>query len=248
MGVATALMRGRPIARATTNNQPEDANNMAKQTLMMVVYKRLTSEGRWAEAEPVRNELARQAKDRGLKGIAAQDWTYEELARRFPPQDGSKPETEPVEEPPNEEKPGKPKKGKAEVGNVASFATPVDVSPKPSRDDEFSVSGLSNIPANWGEMPANAQLSAEVSWVQANRLRVVREGADRVVVDLSKALSPAPSYATLGWLETSIKTYTKFVDVASKATAGLDGEAADVRREVQSIAEVRRILAEMFEN
>jgi hypothetical protein len=76
---------------------------------------------------------------------------------------------------------------------------------------------------------------------------VVRESADRVVVDLSKALSPAPSYATLGWLETSIKTYSKFVDVAARATAGLDGEAAEVRREVQSIAEVRRLLEEMLE-
>jgi hypothetical protein len=96
-------------------------------------------------------------------------------------------------------------------------------------------------------MPSNASLGAEVSWVQANRLRVVRESADRVTVDLSKALSPAPSYATLGWLETSIKTYAKFVDVAAKATASQDGEAAEIRREVQSIAEVRRILAEMLE-
>jgi hypothetical protein len=110
-----------------------------------------------------------------------------------------------------------------------------------------NVTGLSDIPGNWPEMPSNASLGAEVSWVQANRLRVVRESADRVTVDLSKALSPAPSYATLGWLETSIKTYAKFVDVAAKATASQDGEAAEIRREVQSIAEVRRILAEMLE-
>lgn len=227
---------------------------MAKQSLMMVVFNRIKSEGRWAEAEPVRNELASQAKANRFKGIIAQDWTYQELAKRFPPLDGSQPETATTEEPPKDEKPGKAKKGKAEVGQVPNFSPSEGVAPLSgkqvaplSRDDEFSVSGLGEIPANWGEMPSNAQLSAEVSWVQANRLRVVRETADRVVVDLSKALSPAPSWATLGWLETSIKSYTKFVDVASKATANQDGEAAEIRREIQSIAEVRRILAEMLE-
>ena len=109
------------------------------------------------------------------------------------------------------------------------------------------IHGLSEIPAGWPTLPPNATLQAEVSWVQANRLRCVRETSDCVVVDLSRALSPAPSYATLGWLETSIKTYAKFVDVAAKATASQDGEQADIRREIQSIAEVRRILAEMLE-
>ena len=110
-----------------------------------------------------------------------------------------------------------------------------------------NVTGLSDIPASWGELPANASLQAEVSWVQANRLRVVRETSDCVVVDLSRALSPAPSYAALGWLETSIKTYAKFVDVAAKATSVQDGEQADIKREQQSIEEVRRLLAQMLE-
>ena len=51
-----------------------------------------------------------------------------------------------------------------------------------------NVTGLSDIPASWGELPANASLQAEVSWVQANRLRCVRETSDCVVVDLSRAL------------------------------------------------------------
>ena len=107
------------------------------------------------------------------------------------------------------------------------------------------IHGLSEIPADWSTLPANATLQAEVSWVQANRLRCVRETSDCVVVDLSRALSPAPSYATLGWLETSIKTYSKFVDVAAKATASQDGEAAEIRREVFAIADIRKILEEM---
>ena len=67
------------------------------------------------------------------------------------------------------------------------------------------------------------------------------------MVDLTRALSPAPSYATLGWLETSIKTYAKFVDVAAKATSVQDNEQAEIRREIQSIEEVRRLLASMLE-
>ncbi len=61
------------------------------------------------------------------------------------------------------------------------------------------VQGLSEIPAGWPPLPANASLQAEISWVTANRLRV-RDGTG---VDLSRALSPAPSYSALSWLETS---------------------------------------------
>ena len=63
------------------------------------------------------------------------------------------------------------------------------------------IQGLGDIPEAWPELPANASLSAEVGWVQANRLRVVAEqpgGAS--VVDLGLSLSSAPSWAALGWL------------------------------------------------
>ena len=216
---------------------------------MMIVFKRLKSENRWDEAEPVRNELASAAKDLRLKGITAQNYTYQELARKFPPIDGSQPEM-PVVEPPQNAKPeAKQAKDRAKEGDATVFSSSEQVAPlskKSSVDSEFSVVGLSEIPANWPDLPSNASLSAEVSWVQANRLRVVRETKDGVVVDLSRSLSPAPSYATLGWLETSIKTYSKFVDVAARATIGLDSEAADILREVQSIEEVRKLLASML--
>ncbi len=128
---------------------------------------------------------------------------------------------------------------------IAAVAATADMQAEVATDKR--IHGLSDIPASWGELPANASLQAEIAWCQANRLRCVREMSDRVVVDLSRALSPAPSYATLGWLETSIKTYAKFVDVAARATASLDSESAMVQREVQSIDEVRRLLAEMLE-
>jgi len=64
-------------------------------------------------------------------------------------------------------------------------------------------------------------------------------------VDLDQALSPAPSWAALGWLETSIRSYAKYVDVAAKATASDDVEGAVVRHERMALDEVLRLLDEM---
>jgi hypothetical protein len=223
---------------------------MAQTTLMMQVFKRLKAEGMWDEAEPYRNQLANQARENGLKGIDAQNYTYQELAKRYPPKNGKPPETVSSEEGTKNRLDAKREKDGEEAGDVAAILPSEGVAPFPAKDvapfsskGEFSVVGLGEIPVNWGDLPSNAPLSAEVSWVQANRLRCVRESSDRVVVDLTKALSPAPSYAALGWLETSIKTYAKFVDVAAKATSGQDGEQAEIRRELQSIEEVRRLLS-----
>lgn len=169
---------------------------MAEQTLMMRVFKRLKTENRWEEAEPYRNELAEAAKARGLKGKDAQDYTYQELARKFPPINGGKPEQAIVEKPASEQKAGKQAKEEAKAEDAAQFSSSEQVAPLLSRaasDAEFSVRGLSEIPGNWPDLPPNAPLSAEVSWVQANRLRIVRESSLGVTVDLSKALTPAPS-------------------------------------------------------
>ncbi len=109
--------------------------------------------------------------------------------------------------------------------------------------DDPSVTGLCDLPANWPELPANAQLQVEIAWVNANRLRV-RCGS---VVDLSQALSPAPSYSALSWLETSILFPAKFADISVKATADQDDEKEFIRREKMAIEEIRGILAEMLE-
>jgi hypothetical protein len=108
------------------------------------------------------------------------------------------------------------------------------------------VTGLSDIPAEWPTLPPNATLSAEIQWVQANRLSVVRDLGDHAIVDLRKAMSPAPSWAALGWLETSIRAYSKFVDVAAKVTATQQDEQDMIRRERLAIDEIRSLLAEML--
>jgi hypothetical protein len=102
------------------------------------------------------------------------------------------------------------------------------------------VAGLGDLPADWPSLPANASLQAEVGWVQGNRVLVVQGGR----VDLSRALSPAPSYAALAWLETSVLFPSKFADVTLKATSERQDDAEDVRRERLALGEVRTLLGE----
>ena len=109
------------------------------------------------------------------------------------------------------------------------------------------VTGLGDVPADWGELPDNASLQAEIGWCQANRLRIVEEkSSGATVVHLDRARSPAPSMAALGWLETSIRSYAKYVDVVAKNLATQQDEQEHVRRERKSIDEVRSLLAEML--
>lgn len=105
------------------------------------------------------------------------------------------------------------------------------------------VSGLGDLPPDWPQLPANATLQAEISWVTANRLRV-RDGTG---VDLSRALNPAPSYSALSCLETSILFPSKFADISVKAAANQDDEREHIRREKMAIEEIRGLLKEMLE-
>jgi len=185
----------------------------------LTVTQRLQREGRWKDIEPERNEMMRLAKSRFKDKEQRQQWVYGELDRMYPP----------LENPP-----------------MAGFGGSGDP-PKPATSgSDGPIQGLSTIPEDWPQLPSNASLSTEVGWVQANRLRVVEERPGRAtLVRLDLALSPAPSWAALGWLETSIRSYAKFVDVAAKASGGEGDESAVVRRERRAIAEVEALLDEM---
>lgn len=115
--------------------------------------------------------------------------------------------------------------------------------PTAAKAEEIGVAGLGEIPRDWPPLPANASLQVEIAWVTANRLRV-RAGSG---VDLSRALSPAPSYSALSWLETSILFPGKFADISVKATADHDDEKEEIRREKLAIEEIRSILKEMLD-
>jgi len=208
-----------PPSQAGEHSDPEEAPACPREEPQKVTVKRrLEREGRWADIEPVRDDMMRAArKERRMSKTDAQAWVYSELDRMYPPPDPS-PDRLP--------------------GEGSGLVTPGVAS---------QIRGLSDLPEDWPELPANASLSSEVGWVQANRLRIVEDQASGATsVHLDRALSPAPSWAALGWLETSIRSYAKFVDVAAKATAIDDGDGAVVRRERVSIDDVQRLLDEMM--
>ncbi len=189
------------------------------------IAQRLQSEGRWTgQAENTRNDLMKLAKKRFSDKESRQQWVYGELDRMYPPVVKALRENFPQALP--------------------------DGASKGVTSNEGQIQGLSDLPSDWPDLPSNASLSLEIGWVQANRLRMVLEQPGKATrVRLEQALSPAPSWAALGWLETSIRSYAKYVDVAAKATSADDGdETAVMRRERKSIDELRALLAEMEED
>jgi exonuclease SbcC len=80
------------------------------------------------------------------------------------------------------------------------------------------------------EIPSSAGLTPEEYGQRLQVPRVELWNA-ATMVHLFHALSPAPSWAALGWLETSIRSYAKYVDVAARATASDAGETGVMRRD-----------------
>jgi hypothetical protein len=202
------------------------------ETLKRRVSKRLQAEGYWPQAVAERDRLIRESRALGLSKHEAQDSTYRQLDAMFPPKDAT------VEQ----------KQQAGQVGGVADsgehHAVPSN-DQAPARNQDAGVVGLDAIPADWPALPANSSLAQEIQWCQANRLSVTRTVDGLTIVDLSRALQPAPSWSALGWLETSIRAYSKFVDVAAKASATVEDEREMVRRERLAIDEIRGLLAEM---
>jgi hypothetical protein len=127
---------------------------------------------------------------------------------------------------------------------IAAVAATADMQAEVATDTR--IHGLSDIPASWGELPANASLHAEIAWCQANRLWVVEEKPNgATVVHLNLARTPAPSWSALGWLETSIRAFAKFVDVSARASSSGQDEADKAKRERLQIAEIRGLLEQM---
>ncbi|MEZ6054475.1 MAG: hypothetical protein R3C02_24320 [Planctomycetaceae bacterium] len=109
----------------------------------------------------------------------------------------------------------------------------------------LQVHGVGEIPSSWPDLPDNASLQSELNWGQANRLRVVEERSPGVTrVHLDRARSPAPSWAALSWLETSIRSYAKYVDVVARS---LKDEQEVVSRERMQIDEIQGLLKEIYD-
>ncbi|MEM6778213.1 MAG: hypothetical protein AAF670_11205 [Planctomycetota bacterium] len=119
---------------------------------------------------------------------------------------------------------------------------------EPAESANARIVGLPNIPDSWPEMPGNASLHSELSWVQNNRLRIVEKTGGTTRVHLERSREPAPSWAALSWLETSIRVYAKFIEICAKHLREDEGEPEMIRRERKSIAEVRQLLTEMVDS
>lgn len=106
---------------------------------------------------------------------------------------------------------------------------------------------IGSLPSNWPALQANASLAAEIAWVQSERLYIVKETPGKEPkVNLRRAHSPPPSRAALGWLETSVRNYAKYCDIAARVAGTQEGVDDHVRREKMAIADMRALLEEML--
>src|SRR3990167_1444676 len=190
------------------------------------VTQRLLKERRWREVDRLYPPLPQAADSEGQPGVSC-----EANGDASPGESSSAHAREPGES----------------SSTVNGLAGTERVTPSiPSSPENSGVRGLGDVPAAWLPLTANASLAAEIAWVQANRLCVVDESrSGQTVVRLDRAHEPAPSRAAIGWLETSIRSYAKFVDVAAKCMGYETDESSQVRRERMAIEDIRSLLDEM---
>lgn len=218
--------QGGVTLRSAATGAVDAAASLACEESRAKASNRWILEGRRWETDNYRRDIIRQCRAAGMTKADASDRAWAACLAAFPP-------------------PGVEPQVAEDLTPEPEMSTIVDKSPvsaAPATSDQ-GVLGLGELPDDWGELPANASLQAEISWVTANRLRV-RDGSG---VDLSRALGPAPSYSALSWLETSILFPAKFADISVKATANQEDEKEHIRREKLAIEEVRAILAEMLD-
>ena len=211
---------------ATTfdDSQPDDA--LARKRIWCAAGNRWTREGKRQEADAFREIVRLECQARGMTRPDALQHSWDATMAAFPPK-GESPGVIPI---PITSKPPEPTPEPAEPD--------VDASGPPR--------GLYDLPSDWPALPANASLAADIAWVQSNRLAVVEEqGTGPVRVHLDRSHEPAPSRAALGWLETSVRSYAKYVEIASKAATTQGDEAEGVRRERMALDDIRALLDEM---
>lgn len=110
---------------------------------------------------------------------------------------------------------------------------------------EPEVQGVYIVPVAWPELPGSASIQADLTWVQAERLRVVEQRGNTTIVRLERASAPAPSMSALGWLETSVRSYAKYIDVLARALSTAVDEQEQVRRERLRMDDIQALLGEM---
>lgn len=129
---------------------------------------------------------------------------------------------------------------------VTPQVAPSPVDPPAAAEPE--VAGVYLVPSEWPPLGDNASLQAELGWVQSQRLAIVETRGNSTIVHLQRASCPAPSKAALAWLETSIRSYAKYLDVVSRVLVGAQDEQDNVRRERMRLADIDALLAEMCDD
>jgi len=265
-GDTTEAERGEATSQVAADDPLEvDEDEIFRQAaeLKVAVFNRLNREGRWTKLGLgfVRDDMMKEClRGKKMSKPEAQLWTYSELDRLYPSPEPKLPKPTladaDITEGDNRDA------GQSDVAKTSDsdiLASRVRVDPELVAADsgtvgdalchpsppESRLQGLGDVPDAWLPLPDNASLQVEVAWVQSQRLRVVEERGQATIVHLDRAGTPAPSWSSLGWLETSIRSYAKFVDVAAKATATASDEAASVRRERMALDEIRSLLDEM---
>jgi len=197
--------------------------------------RRWRREGKDLEVAVYRGRIRDECKDKGMSKREAFDFAWTAALAAFPP-----PGVPPVEGSfPNLEN-----SDISGTKGLTANSQPI----VPIVGDTGRVQGLGDIPGYWPEMPSNASLQAELGWVQSERLRIVEEVASGAThVHLERAREPAPSWAALGWLETSIRSYAKYIDIMAKSLSTQADEETHVRRERMAIEDIRELLRQMRE-
>lgn len=201
------------VTADSTADGPQGPDDPPAREYKLGLKRRYEREGRWqGMIEPLRDQMMRESRAKGMSKAQAQTWVYSELDRLYPPL--------PPPEP--------------------------DDAPEPPPPDDGQLQGLGSIPPDWPPLPATATLQADLQWVQSNRLYiVVSDPGGSTTVHLAHAHEPAPSRAALGWLETSIRAYAKYVDVVARSMRDEEDEQEHVRRERMRIEDIRGLLREM---
>lgn len=121
---------------------------------------------------------------------------------------------------------------------------PESAQPDRPQDQSAGIVGLTDLPDSWGQLPDTAQQASEFAWVQANRLLIVRTQGSRSVIDYRRARGPAPSMASISWLEYSILNPAGWSSMAAKGMAVEEDESEFIRQERLAIKDIESILAE----
>jgi hypothetical protein len=139
--------------------------------------------------------------------------------------------------------PGRPRK--SELQKRADKEARIKAAAEAKKAGDPIVFGFCEIPPEWPTLPANSSLASDIQWVQSNRLRVTEETPEGTKVDLGKSISPAPSWSAIGWLETSIRSYSKYCEITARATQSVEDGNAAIRREKATLEAIRTMLGEM---